>query len=143
MPAEADSAVRVFANKLVRALHFEHTGKIVPSNAAVRVFWFTNAQQMAGTIPEEIFTTLPGFAALKRTRVDLTDQFNYRYQVSDDGQLGMYTAWLRFSFCIHVMLTFDPDLFGRLEAEARKTINDIPRPARPGHTVYYAPLLYP
>lgn len=107
VPPELDSSVRAFAIKTAKALHFHNTGRIVPAAAGFRVKWYTNVSQLEGKIPEEVFTIPTAQPLLQRARVTLNDQFNYRFAVSDDGTLGMYTASFRFSFCFVVLLAFN------------------------------------
>lgn len=117
IPEPAQRAVPVFAEKLAKALHFMHSGRIVPAEASMQHRWFTNFNQMEGTIPQDIFTVPPGFASLRRTAVDLSDQFNYRYAMAETGDLSVFTVWFRFSFCINIALAFDPAVMNRLLAE--------------------------
>lgn len=91
-------AVGNFARKLFTALHYKHTGKIVP--AAGGVFWkfFSNADSLSGAIPPGIFELAQGVPALKRGKADIESQFSYRFRCSDDGAMGVYFAVFRFSF---------------------------------------------
>ncbi|MGJ3701550.1 hypothetical protein [Variovorax sp. AFSI2.2] len=117
VPEPARLAVPVFAEKLAKALHFKHSERIVPTEAAIRHRWFTNFNQIEGTIPEDIFTVPTGFANLRRATVDLSDQFNYRFAMANTGDLSLFTIWFRFSFCINIALAFDPGVMQRLMAE--------------------------
>jgi hypothetical protein len=117
VPEPARLAVPVFAEKLAKALHFTHSGRIVPAEAAMQHRWFTNFNEIEGTIPKDIFTVPPGFPNVRRTAVDLSDQFNYRYAMADTGDLSVFTVWFRFSFCINVAVVFDPAVMDRLLAE--------------------------
>ncbi len=118
LPSDFDSVVQEFATKLVKALHFEHARKIVPLGAGIKNWWFTNAQQLEGRVPQEIFSTLGNSAVLVRGQRDLSPQFNYTFAVSDCGTVGMYTAWFRFSFVIHSMLCFDAEVISGVESRA-------------------------
>ncbi|RYF51575.1 MAG: hypothetical protein EOO38_02885 [Cytophagaceae bacterium] len=122
LPEESEQAIAVFAAKIAKALHFMHTGAIVPERAAIEHRWFTNFDQVEGAIPDDIFTLPTGIAQLRRTHVDLSDQFNYRYAVSNDAELSIFTIWFRFAFCIVVMITFDPALMVQVNAEAKRKI---------------------
>lgn len=107
LPEMVHKAVEVFAIKMTKTLHFHHTGLTVPAVYGFKHRWFTNASYMEGKIPEEIFTIPAVVPVLRRSNVDLSDQFSYRYTVSADGQLGMYTVMLRFAFCFTAVLSFD------------------------------------
>jgi hypothetical protein len=110
VPSIVHKAVDVFALKLTKALHFHHTGLIVPKDFGYKSRYFTNASKLAGEIPEEVFTLTGGSPIFKREYVDLSGQFTYRYAVSDDGQIGMYTAMLRFAICVTSIVSFDPKI---------------------------------
>ncbi|VTU28489.1 hypothetical protein [Variovorax sp. PBL-E5] len=118
IPEEAAAAIPVFARKIAKALHFEHTGQIVPSDAAIEHRWFTNYNLIEGKVPAEVFSVPTGIANLRRATVDLSNQFNYRYAIADGGELSIFTMMFRFSFCLTVLLTLDPTLMARALAEA-------------------------
>jgi len=115
VPPEAQRAVDYFAKKIAKALHFKHTQKVVPLTASIKHRWFTNYNHIEGKVPQEIFTIPTGVPTLTRTNVKLTDQFNYLYIVSVDGTVGMYTIEFRQSFCICVMVAFEPGILDRLD----------------------------
>lgn len=123
VPKEAVKAVREFAVKIAKALHFLHTGRIVPEQAAIQHHWFTNFSQLEGKIPDDIFTIPNNAARLHRAKVDLSDQFNYRYAIADNGELSMFTVWFRASFCIAVFVTFDPKIMASATAAAREALD--------------------
>lgn len=118
VPPAASEAVGVFAAKIGKALHFMHSGRIVPVQAAIEHRWFTNYNYAEGRIPDEVFTIPANGAVLQSARVDLSDQFNYRYALSDDGELSMFTLWFRLSFCVVVAITFDPLVMVRVIGDA-------------------------
>lgn len=115
VPKEAKNAIDYFSRKVVKALHFEHTKRVVPVDAAIKRRWFTNYNEMEGKIPPEIFTIPTGIPTLERTKVNLSRQFNYLYTVSAEGDLGVYTIEFRQSFCIFVMVAFNPDIVSKWE----------------------------
>ena len=115
VPPDAQRAVDYFAKKIAKALHFKHTRKVVPPAASIKHRWFTNFNHIEGEVPPEIFTIPTGVPSLKRTNVKLSDQFNYLYTGSVDGTLGMYTIEFRQSFCICVMVAFEPGILDRLD----------------------------
>lgn len=122
VPSAATAAVPVFAAKLAKALHFMHTDRVVPNEAAIEHRWFTNYNSAEGKVPEEIFTVPTGAPALRRGKVDLGGQFNYRFGVANNGELSMFTIWFRSSFCMVVMITFDPALMEQVNTEAKRKI---------------------
>lgn len=121
VPDAAKASVPVFASKIAKALHHLHTDRIVPTEAAIEHRWFTNYHNAAGRVPEEIFTVPTGLPAIRRGKVDLGNQFNYRFGVANNGELSMFTIWFRNSFCMVVMITFDPLLMAQATADAVAT----------------------
>lgn len=87
-----DHSVRVFAKKLSKAMYFKETGKIFPNNGEIQLRWFTNVDLFRhGT-----FLTLDAFAEiaadkpkLERNHQDLSNQFDYRFSVSEDRSLAL------------------------------------------------------
>ena len=118
IPEPATLAIPVFARKIAKALHFMHTGCIVPSSAAIEHRWYTNFNGVEQSIPEDIFTVPSGIANLRRASVDLSNQFNYKYAAASSGDLSIFTIWFRFSFCINILLAFDPQVMERAKTEA-------------------------
>lgn len=107
LPREIDAVVRRFGVKLVKALHYKHSGRIVPGDAGILTYWHTNAQHMAGKFPDEVAEIFKGVVLPMRDSTPLHDQFSYRYAVSDDGSLGGYVVFFRRAFSITGMLSFD------------------------------------
>ncbi len=54
IPEVAHEWMSVFAPKLTKALHFEHTQRIPPSNVGLNYWWYTNANQLEGKVPQII-----------------------------------------------------------------------------------------
>jgi hypothetical protein len=100
-------AVLRIGRKLTLALHYKHTGKIVPADAWVDVSWRTNVHKLANEIPKEIFETFSNSVELHRDRKSLGDQFSYTYAVSDNGEVGGYVASFRKIFLVIGMVVFD------------------------------------
>lgn len=123
VPAAAHDWMDIFAHKLTKALHFEHTRCIPPSTAGLHYWWFTNANQLEGTIPKVINGDF-GFPQVRRANVDLSGQFNYGYQVSSDGHMGLFVIGFRFAFTIISTITFDPEVADRIISQARATVKE-------------------
>lgn len=120
VPPELHAAVLRFGSKLVKALHYKHTGRIVPSDAGIRVYWHTNAQHMAGKFPNELLEIFRELALPARDSTPLHDQFSYSYSVSTDSALGGYVVAFRRAFSIIGLLNFDASWFSRHEALLRE-----------------------
>lgn len=123
VPAVAHEWMDVFAPKLTKALHFEHTRRIPPSNAGLSYWWYTNASQLEGKIPQIINSNF-GFPNVRRANVDLSGQFNYRYQVSNEGDMGLFVIGFRFAFMIISVITFDPAVADRVMRKARAVVEE-------------------
>ena len=123
IPSVAHEWMDVFAPKITKALHFEHTRCIPPSDVGVRYWWYTNANQMEGRVPQIINNDF-GFPAVQRANVDLSAQFNYRYQVSQDGEMGLFVICFRFAFMIISVITFDPSVTERVIRQARAVVEE-------------------
>jgi len=74
------------------ALHYKHTGDILPADAEITVKWATNA-----ALPEfmtddlkALVAGLTGKPTLVRNAKDLADQFDYRYRIAEDLSASAY-----------------------------------------------------
>ena len=102
---EADAAIELFEvgiNKLLRALHWKHTGKIVRWREGVKATWYTNAQFGIFSQGEDrkFYGELPACPPIVRNKRDLSDQFAYRYGRNDEGDLSAFLILFRGSFLI-------------------------------------------
>lgn len=118
-------AVERFARKLALALHYKHTGKIVPKGAWILTDSWTNFHRASGHFPAEIWDQLPTSAQLKRGNVSLNDQFHYSYGISDDGTLGAYFSTFRISFAVIGLIAFDPTQMAGYEDDAALAIRKV------------------
>ena len=88
----AGAAVDAVFRKLMCALHYKHTGNILPADAIITVKWCTNAG-LPDFMTDEMKAFLAGLSeksTLVRNGKDLSDQFDYRSRASDDGSASMY-----------------------------------------------------
>jgi hypothetical protein len=91
-PKIAGAAVDGVFRKLMCALHYKHTGNILPADAEITIKWTTNAG-----LPEFLTDEMKAFIAgltekptLVRNGKNLPDQFDYRYTVADDLSASAY-----------------------------------------------------
>ena len=110
LPKSWKESIQIVSTKIIKALHYKHTGKIIPSDALVDVKWWSNADYIEGKFPKEFVELLGNNVLLKRDNLTLNQQFSYSYQVSEDGYLGMYGAYFRFSFYVAGVVSFDASL---------------------------------
>lgn len=120
MPPLMISSVKEFGRKLAKALHYKHTGRIVPASAAVHVQFFTNISAIRRPFSSEMFDALDGRPHVSRARIALGDQFNYRYACSDAGDLSAYICTFRKAFLLVLYVTFDPAILAEVKAAVRQ-----------------------
>ena len=89
----------------------------------MKFWWFTNANALEGKIPQIINEDF-GFPEMRRANVDLSKQFSYGYQVSNDGTMGLYVIGFRLSFMIYSAITFDPSVVGRIEENVQRVAGE-------------------
>jgi hypothetical protein len=99
---EMDAGVAVLAGKLTKAIYYQRTGKVFPTDGAIQFQWFTNAEKAEhGRIVA--LAAVARYAALSapisRSGKDLKDQFDYRYAADASGAL-------------HVLQVLFGDVFG-------------------------------
>jgi hypothetical protein len=118
-PEIAGVAVDTVFRKLICALHYKHTGEILPADAEITVKWATNAA-LPDFMTEEMKTFVAGLTKepkLVRNTKDLADQFDYRYQVADDLNASAYFLKFRQSLFGAGVVQSKPDR-GVVEADA-------------------------
>jgi hypothetical protein len=110
VPDSWNHAIQFVNAKLIKALHYKHTGKIIPQGSALRTKWWTNAEFLLGKFPNEFSMLVREDVQLKRDKVSLNTQFSYSFQTSDDGRLGIYGIYFRRSFYVVGLVAFDANL---------------------------------
>jgi len=81
------------------------------SQGGVLVMWFSNAQAIKGDIPEELLAMLPSPTALRQGRVDVGDQFQYAWGVTEEKDHVLVYATFRRSFAIAALSAVDRSVF--------------------------------
>lgn len=94
------SAVASFGRKLFLALYYKHTNKILPREGGIAILWYSNLQVENGEIPVELAPLVSGFPILERSRTDISEQFFYRFGVTDNLKASVFLAFFRQSFAI-------------------------------------------
>ncbi len=95
-----NAAVANFGRKLFMALYYKHTGKILPKDGGIAILWYSNLQIENDEIPRGFAPLVSGFPNLERSKMDLSDQFFYRFGVTDDLKASVFLAFFRRSFAI-------------------------------------------
>ncbi len=93
-------AIQAFSFKLMCALHYAETGKIVPKSGGVFIRWFSNYDRLEGNIPPAIFKHMGPEKTLRQGAWSVEDQFSYVCRSAEDSDAAMYFAMFRQSFAV-------------------------------------------
>jgi len=108
-PDEVDSAIKIFGKKLAIALHYKHTNIIPPENFGFRLKWTTNFELLKGKflLDQETLKAFAPARNLIREKVDLFDQFNYSYAITEDSKNSAFHCNFSKSFNLLFLLSFE------------------------------------
>lgn len=110
---EVTAAVEAILRKIAKALHYLQTGLIVPWTACIEVYSYTNAELLDGRFPNEVLLDLPTVQMTFRNGRDLSDQFVYRFGVSEDKRHGLYICKFGDALLVGLLVSFDASELGR------------------------------
>lgn len=101
--SDGDRAFGTVLRKILRALHWKHTGLIAPADDRMIVLqWYTNAYfhilQESGEL--DVLSKLPARPPIQRAKRDLSDQFVYRYGVNDTKEVSAFLLMFRQSVIV-------------------------------------------
>jgi len=108
---KVNGAVSNFARKLVLALYYKHSGKILEHGAGIAIRWFSNIEIASDFLPRELATFLKGYPDIIRCNTSLLDQFSYGYVFSECGKLSIFLCFFRKSFAIVGAVNLDSKKF--------------------------------
>ena len=108
-------SIQIFGAKLCKALHYEHTNKIVPRSGEVYIRWYSNYDRMKGNIPDSLINQLPEPKTLEQGRWNVSDQFNYSFFVTEDEEHGIYFATFQKSYAICGFVSVERNFFTKLK----------------------------
>lgn len=125
---QAEAAEDLFATtmiKLLKALHWKHTGNIVRCDEGIKADWYTNAyfDVFRHSDEAEFYMELPACPPIVRSRRDLSEQFAYRYGKDEGGELSAYLIIFRRSFIVTGIVAQSDELLReirRIDAELKK-----------------------
>ena len=95
VPEAMPKSVGTLAAKLTKAIYYQQMNEIFPSSGGIMFQWFTNAQLYEyGKIPVlEVMSAFAGMSPpIQRSRIDLKDQFDYQYSMSDERDIHVVRA---------------------------------------------------
>ena len=110
-----NQSVQIFGAKLCKALHYEHTNKIVPKSGEIYVRWFSNYDRMTGNIPDSLISQLPEPRSLEQGKWNVRDQFEYSFFVHENERRGFYFAAFQRAFAIGGFVSCERNYFPELE----------------------------
>jgi len=96
----ADSYLSAFGARVVLALHFEATGRVLPSTGGVFVHWLSNQAIVDNEVPEDLLAMLGPAQTLRQGRKSLEDQFLFKSNVEDGDARSAHFATFRVSFAV-------------------------------------------
>jgi hypothetical protein len=106
-----NASVTNFARKLILALYYKHTGKILSHNAGIATRWFSNLEVAKGKLPPELAQYIQGYPDIVRCNTTIKDQFSYGYTFSDNKRLSIFLIFIRRSFAIVGAVNLDSTKF--------------------------------
>lgn len=118
-PAVMDAADR-YAVKLAKALHYFHTGHVVPLNAAVKVKVLTNAEALSATYLDQVLQALTAEPQIRRAQTSLNGQFDYNYVVVEEGAASAFVVSFGNSTVMVLMVFHDAQRYE--ESKARRIL---------------------
>jgi hypothetical protein len=129
---QADAAEALFdvtLRKLLKALHWKHTGNIVRWDEGVKSAWYTNAyfDVFRRSAEADFYLNLPACPPIVRSRRDISDQFSYRFGRDDTGDLSAFVIGFRGSLIVTGIVAQSDELLleiRRREVEADKNPDD-------------------
>jgi hypothetical protein len=124
MPSAILEAADRYAIKLAKALHYFHTGIVVPPSGAVKVKVLTNAETFGAAYLERIFQTVTAEPQIRRAQTSLKSQFDYNYVVADGGAASAFVVSFGQS-TVMVLFVF-PDAKRYEESKARRILERQP-----------------
>ncbi|MCQ8180705.1 hypothetical protein NP603_06275 [Methylomonas sp. SURF-1] len=95
-----NSAIRSFSRKLFCVLYYKHAGQILKRSGGIALLWFSNLQIEEDNIPRELADVLSSFPKLERSRINLDDQFFYRWAIANTKEIAVFLTFFRRSFAI-------------------------------------------
>jgi len=95
-----NKAVTNFGRKLFLALYYKHTKDILTNESGIAILWFSNLQIENDELPQNIATIVSNIPTLERCKTNLSDQFFYKYTITETKNLSVFIAFFRQSFAI-------------------------------------------
>lgn len=111
-----EDVIDVISVKTGLALHYKHTGNILPRTGRIFTTFFTNSDVDIGVVPEKIFD-LPLIKDQKRQNIQLSSQFHYGFWTSESGNFSAFACYFRHSVMTFIALSADGSRLERLKPQ--------------------------
>lgn len=98
-------AIANVSQKLFCALFYKHAEQILTHAGGIGYRWYSNLT--AREIPKEVAPIVPGMPVLERNAKPLSDQFFYRWGVTDTKRMAAFLVTFNRSFAILGVVTQD------------------------------------
>ncbi|MES2192199.1 MAG: hypothetical protein V4454_18935 [Pseudomonadota bacterium] len=121
VPPEVLLAADRYGVKLAKALHYFHTGKVVPLTGAVKVKVFTNAEAVGAASLNKVLQTLTEKPQIRRAQTTLNGQFDYNYVVVEDGAASAFVVSFGHSTIMVLVVFHDAQRYE--ESKARRVLD--------------------
>lgn len=105
--------MKVFGAKMGFALHAEAFKARVPHDGGVMPIWYSNAQAIRGELPQDLLAFLPPLGTLRMGRMEVSDQFQFSWAITDEGGHGVFFASFREAFAIAAITALNRSFFDR------------------------------
>jgi len=96
-----------FAAKLLMALHYRHTGTILPESGIITYRWYTNADTRPEAL-DQVLKVLKGNPELRRQTTSLKEQFDYRFAVESNMNTAGFLVEFATAFYIFGLTSSEP-----------------------------------
>jgi hypothetical protein len=107
----ARNSITRFVFKLACALHYRHTGRILPAPGKIAFHYDTNVSLFANGISDDVLKCVPTLQVTQRCNSSLGDQFTYRFGHSTELNSCAFVCMIRGAFVITIMTAEDPEVF--------------------------------
>lgn len=105
-------AIKLFGQKLAKALHFELTRYPLPRGAGIYVQHYSNFHAFTGEMPQQLMEVLGAEKSLVMGRQQAWGQFSYQSQQVIDGTITAHMAFFRQALSLLMVVYPDPNDIG-------------------------------
>jgi hypothetical protein len=111
------NSVLKFGAKCAMALHWKQTSAIVRPDTDIGVLWFTNANAIAGSVPQDLFELLPNRRFMRQGKFSSEEVFEYSSGHVEEENSSAH--WAILGNCVCLMMFVGSDL--HLQSQTKRT----------------------